>query len=144
VHPTQLFTVQRTQAGENSLTLGGQENADRPTIVWVNSAIHQALTLRPVDQFNDAVVAQLQLLGEFSHAGPISLREALEREQQLVLLWSQSLAAHRLLTEAQVAPDPEAESGQSLEVLLPQGFAARPVILRSHDDIESPPISPSL
>jgi hypothetical protein len=99
--------------------------------------------LSPIDQLDDAVVAQLKSIGEFAHNGPVASGEALERQHELVLLGGDAVAAHRLLAEPKIATDAEAEPGQRLEIQLGQrgvdegawkpssGFAVRPCHART-------------
>src|SRR6185312_1429375 len=80
--------------------------------------LHVALALCPADQFDDAVVSQLEAVGQLPHQRPVPAGEPLERQHELVLLRGHAVPADHLLAEAQVATDPEAEARQGLEVLL--------------------------
>src|SRR3712207_8223468 len=71
---------------------------DTATTEIYTLSLHDALpilVLGAVDQLDDAVVAQLQALGQLADRRPLPVRETLEREQQLVLLRGQPVAAHR-------------------------------------------------
>jgi hypothetical protein len=100
----------------------------------VRHALHEALDLGPVHQLDDAVMAQLQPIGQLPYRRPSPFRKALDRQEKLVVLRGQPEGAHRLLAEAHVAADPEAEASQRLKVRLRQWFAG-PSPLDCHDHI---------
>ncbi|WRL65860.1 hypothetical protein U6N30_10015 [Blastococcus brunescens] len=94
--------------------------------------LDEQLRLRPVHELDDAVVAQLQPVRDLADRGPVPAGEALERQQELVLLRREPVPAHDLLAEAQVAPDAEPEAGQRLELALGQGRRADALVLGCH------------
>lgn len=140
-----LVPVQRTQPIHDLLAFVGHEYAHSARVVWMARPLDKALPLRPVDQLDHAVVAQLKPVGQLTHRRPLPARKALQRQQQLVLLRSQAVTPYGLLTETKVVPDPEAKPGQRFEVLLAQSFEFSTFVLRRHDDMKPPVIdlSPS-
>ncbi len=79
-------------------------------------AANQPLRLRAVNQPNHTVLAHLQALGQLGDAGVVSSGEALDREQQLMLLGCHPFASCRLFAKAQEAPDRIAKRGDGLIV----------------------------
>src|SRR5829696_347260 len=121
VHATQFVAVQGTETTEQALALIGQEHPDRACVVGIRRPLYEPLALRPVDQLDNAVMAQLQPVCELADHGPVAPWIPLDRQHELVLLRRDAVTAHRLLAEAKVAADAEAETGQRFEVLLGQG-----------------------
>jgi hypothetical protein len=139
VHAPQLVAVQRAQPRQNLLPLRGQRHPHRPTVARVRTPVHKPLSLRPIDQFNHAVVAQLEPVSEFPHGRPLPAGKTLERQQQLILLRGEAVPAHRLLAEAQIAADSETKPSQRLKILLRQRFGSRPFVLHCHHNITPRP-----
>src|SRR3954452_9607807 len=123
VHPAKFVAVQRAQAAQQSFPLAGQCDPHRPCVIGIRRPLDEALALCPADQFDDAVMSQLQAVGQLPHHRPVAVRETLERQHELVLLRRHPVAAHGFLAEAQVAPDAEAEARQRFKVLLGQRFS---------------------
>jgi hypothetical protein len=69
-------------------------------------------------QGDRAVMLSLQPLGELGDRGPLASGKAAQVQQQHVLQRCQACPAHRLLTEAQEAPDLVAQLRYRLEVAL--------------------------
>ena len=84
-------------------------------------AAHQAAPGQPVDQADGAVVAELEPFGEFTDRDIVAFREALDREQRLVLLRGQARGAGRLLAELLETAQGVPEGGQPLVVGLGEG-----------------------
>lgn len=112
--------VQSAESGEYLFPARGEQDMNDPCVVRAAGAIHQIRGLGPVDQLDNAVVAQLKTVGELGHAGPVAARETLQRQQQLVLLRRESITTYGLLAEAEVGADRETERRQCLEVALGQ------------------------
>jgi hypothetical protein len=130
VHTAQLVPVQCAESTEKLFALIGQDHPDGASVVRVGRPIDEPLGLGSVDQFDDAVMAQLEPVGEFAHHGPVASGEALERQHELVLLGRDAVTAHRLLAEAKIATDPEAKPGKGFKVLLAQGVPCRERVVR--------------
>jgi hypothetical protein len=130
VHAPELIPVECAESAQEQFALVGQDHSDSTGVVGVRRPLDEVLLLRSVDQFDDAVVPQLEPVGEFADHGPVASGEALERQHELVLLRSDAMTAHCLLAEAQVAPDAEAEPGERFEVLLGQGVHGLGEVLR--------------
>ena len=73
----------------------------------------RAMRFQPVNQFNHAVVAQLQTPGQFADGRLAVFRQAFNGKHQLMLLGFDPGRARLLLAEVQEAPDLKAELGQS-------------------------------
>lgn len=101
--------MQCAESAQKLFTLIGQDHTDCACVLGVRSSTYEPLGLRPVDQFDNAVVTQLESVGEFTHDGPVPSGKAFEGEHELVLLGRDAVTAHRLLAEPQVVPDAEAE-----------------------------------
>jgi hypothetical protein len=65
----------------------------------------ESFGLQAVDQFNCAMVTNLQALGEGSNRCPLVARQSLYCQERLVLLWLDSCSARNLLAKIQEAPD---------------------------------------
>jgi hypothetical protein len=125
VHPAQLVPVQCAESTEKLFALLRQKDPDGACVVRVGRPFDKPLGLGAVDQLDDAVVAELQPVGEFSDHGPVASGETLERQHELVLLRGYPVTAHRFLAEPKVATNAEAKPGQGFKVLLGQGVRAR-------------------
>ena len=144
VHAPQLVTVQRAQPRQDLLTLGGQQHPHRPAVARMRTPLYEPLPLRPIDQFHHAVVAQLEPVSELPNGRPLPTGKPFQCQQQLILLRSEAIPAHRLLAEAQIATDPETESSQRLEILLRQRFGSRPLLVHRHHNITPCPLGLSM
>ena len=67
------------------------------------------------DERDDAVRLRLQPFGQFADAGPVTPRETLRVQQQLVVQHRDAFGPRGVLAEAQEAPQPVAEQRQALE-----------------------------
>jgi hypothetical protein len=64
----------------------------------------------------------LEALGQFADAGPVTAREALRVQQQLVLQGGQTLFLAEFLADAQESPQPITEAGNPFVIVLAQGM----------------------
>lgn len=100
---------------------GGQElfagpcqlHQDGARVSGIGGAADGTAALQAIDQFDGAVMLQKQAAGQFADRGRRSLRQALDGEQQLVLLRLQAGGAGLIFTELQELPQLVAELRES-------------------------------
>jgi hypothetical protein len=83
--PVELFDVSFAQLVQAPAAERGQAQADDALVVPVGSTADQPRGFGPVDEFDGAVVAEQECLGDVSDRRPIPIRLTPNREQQLVL-----------------------------------------------------------
>ena len=97
-------------------TLAAWRDADQndAAIVAPADAADEAARFKTVEQFDQAVVLELEALGEVADGGFAGRRSALDGEKQLVVLRLETGGACGLLAEVQEAADLISEFGQGL------------------------------
>src|SRR6266496_1952411 len=94
-----------------------QGNQNFAAVMACAMPFHITTPGQPVYQFDHAVMANLQTLGQISNAWLCASGEPLDRQQQLVLPWLESGLFRGLLAEMKELADLKAEFSQSLVVV---------------------------
>jgi hypothetical protein len=97
--------MQERKPAQDLLALWREVDDDASLISFIprtgdETSIHQS-----INQLNRTMMLKLEALGQLTDRGFPPGRQALEREQQLVLLGDKACLACRLLAKAQKAPD---------------------------------------
>jgi|SRR5215467_15001935 len=69
------------------------------------AASYQSAHAKPVNEFDRAVMLDLQSLGDFSDSRPNARWQPLQSQHQLMLPWFQTSPARYLFTEIQETPN---------------------------------------
>lgn len=80
-------------------------NENLPPVLGGRCARHQFVRHQPIDQPHCAVVAKLQSLRQFPNRGVIAPREALHRQQCLMLLRGDPRGVRRFLAKMEEPPE---------------------------------------
>ena len=70
--------MQGTEPRQDRLAVLGEQHPHRARVLGMRRTLDQTLPLRAIDQLHDAVVPELQPVGELPHRGPLPLRKAPE------------------------------------------------------------------
>src|SRR5262249_44951020 len=97
----ELVLVRAREAREQRLAARRERELDLAPVLARTAAAQEAALLEAIGELDRTVVAQLQPLGEHADRRAPVEREALHREQQLVLLRGEPGGARRGLAEAQ-------------------------------------------
>ena len=97
--------------------------------------MNQPAGLQAVDQFNRAVMLNLQPLGKRSNGCSLAAGQSLHRQKRLMLLRLQPCGPRRLLAEIQEPPKLVAEFPQSLNVIRSKPLHLRPAKIISYYDV---------
>ena len=100
------------QPFENAFAGRAEVHRHLATVAAPTPALHHAPPRQPVDELHDAVVLHLQALGERADRGGAAAVEALDLEQDEVLLRLDAGRPCRQLTEAEKPPQVVAKVGQ--------------------------------
>ena len=96
----QLGAVMEGKPVKNLITLAGQYYEHLPAVAFRMSSAHKAALYCPVDKLHRAVMLEAEPLCQITNGDWTPLREALDRQEQLVLLRLKSCATRHLLAEA--------------------------------------------
>ena len=107
---------------QDSLSFTSQCQQHFAAIVYRSFPADTTIRLKPIDQFNCAVMLQLHPVGKFSDPRPDALGHSLDRQHELVLLLFDARLAYRLLAEIQEFANLVAELSQGLIVRLAETF----------------------
>jgi hypothetical protein len=113
-HHFQLAAVMRRQLVQEARALGGNAEQDAARIVLVAGAFEQALLLRAVCQFDDAIVPQAETLGCVGNSGDCAGRRSSDLEEELMLLRLEPGIVGGLLTELHEGAKAIAKFGEAL------------------------------
>jgi hypothetical protein len=91
------------ELAEDSLAPGGERNQDLSAILASNVAPHQAGGRKAVDEFDRAVVPDLEPFGELADAGTRAFGQTLQSQHELMLPWLEAGITSRLLAEMKEA-----------------------------------------
>jgi hypothetical protein len=101
---------------QNALTLRRKGEKHLTLIIQRSFATHVSSGLEAVDEFDRAVMLNLQARRQLSHSRPYSSRHALNGQHQLILATLQPRGLDRLLAEVKELPYLKTEFGQCLIV----------------------------
>jgi len=93
--------VNRRKLAQNFPTAARCKDAHEASVAGTWRLANQTPPASALDQADDGVVALLKKLGQLGNRGPAASREALDPEQELVLLGSQAGGARSLLAKSQ-------------------------------------------
>src|SRR5690348_14554816 len=81
---------------EQAFATGGEVDLDDAPIMLISvlPAPHQPTRFRAIHQPDDRIVADLQTFRNLADAGPLAAGHALDRKQDLVLLWGHAQSAY--------------------------------------------------
>ncbi len=108
--------MRKREARQEAFTAWSDAQQDFSSVGTAARADDQSLGFEAATQFDRAVVADLQALGESADGGRHSRWQPLESEQSLMLLRLNAGCAGGILAEIQEAADFVAESGEGLVV----------------------------
>lgn len=138
-HAPEFFAVGDRELAEHALALGRDLDQDFAMVPGVPVPAHQAEGGEAVEEADDRVVPELELPGQRADGGKAVRRDALDRQEELVLLGFQARPAGLPLAEGEEAADQMTEMGEALVVGLVQPRSGRrhdPQII-SYYDIKS-------
>ncbi len=92
----ELFQMECGKGFEALCALVGQVQVDDPVVGLAAVAPHESRGLGPVDEFYSAVVAQHEVVRHFTDRGADLVGMAPDREQELVVGWSEPCRARLL------------------------------------------------
>ena len=101
----QLILVMKREMTQNLLSPRGQRKQHFAAVLAAALAADIPSRGQPVDQFNRAVMLNLQALRQFADAGANPCGQSLERQHELVLARLQPGVASGLFAEMQEAAD---------------------------------------
>ena len=101
----QFREVRQGNLAQQLFSARGQAEHDRATIFLGARTADQALGLQAIGQFHRTVMLNLQAFGKDADGGNPVRRQALDRQQSLMLLGFQARIARCLLAEIQETPD---------------------------------------
>ncbi len=104
--------MEHRQETQQRLAARGEPNEHVPTVVVRSSPPDETASLHTVDQFDGAVVLDLQALRQDADRRLTTLWHSLQREQQLVLLGLEARRTCCTLAEMQKPPELVTELGQ--------------------------------
>lgn len=125
---------------QHLLSLWGETNKHLPLISLVPAALDETTFGEPIDEFDRAMMGDLEPLGQSADGRFPSLRQTLHGQEQLVLLGFKARSTHGLFTEAEKAAQLMAKFGERLirrdrDLILRIHCATFPVESRtSYDD----------
>jgi hypothetical protein len=93
-----------------------EPNEDLAVILFCRRAFHYAVFGQPVNKFHGAVMANQHPRGEFANGGLHAVGQALDGQQELVLLRLDPAGTRLVFAEAQKAADLKAELCQRLKL----------------------------
>jgi len=117
----ELVPMGEREPPQDRLALGGDLEEDFPVVEPVTDAPEDAEAHHPIDQADDRMVLELELPGQRSDRGEAVRRQALDAEEELMLLRLQSLGARGVFAEDQEPADEMTEARQRRVV----GFGMR-------------------
>jgi hypothetical protein len=91
----------------------GEADVNLAPIFGTAAALDQFFFLEPADQFDGAVMLNLQALSQIGNTATVAAARSAERKHELMVLRFDACPACRLLAEMQKAPDLIAKLGQS-------------------------------
>jgi hypothetical protein len=94
------------------LTIRRQFHQHFTMILIPMAASHRSLIHETIHKFHRGVMAEAKSLCESSHCGTIPLRQALDCQEKLVLLWLDPQGTGRLFAEMKEPPDLVPELGK--------------------------------
>jgi hypothetical protein len=97
--------MKKRKPSQDLLPVWSQVDEDASLIGFIPQAFDEISLYQPINQLNRTMMPKLEALGQLTNRGFPPGRQALEREQQLVLLGDKACLACRLLAKAQKAPD---------------------------------------
>jgi hypothetical protein len=100
----ELCPMGQGKALEQALTASRDLNSDLPAVNRATASGDESRSDGSIDQLHDAVMAELEALRQDTYGRAQSIREALERQQQLMLLGLETGRARLALAEIQEAP----------------------------------------
>jgi hypothetical protein len=68
----------------------GESQTNEPTISLVSRTQDEPRCIRSIDEFDNAVVAQQQIIGNVAHCWSAGVSVSADDEKQLMLSWGQS------------------------------------------------------
>lgn len=113
-HPTQFLSVSRRKRFQELFTASCQSKADHPVIPLVGFPPGQPLCNKTASEFDRAVMADLQALGEFADRDLIPARKPFDGQQRLVLLGRQSGCARAFFAKMKELAQGVAKRSQRL------------------------------
>lgn len=103
--------MRKREAFEEAFTARTDSQQDFSGVGTTADALEQSFRFEAAAQFDRAMVADLQTLGESADRSGKSWGQPFQRKQRLMLLRLDAGGAGRILAEIQKAPDFVAESG---------------------------------
>jgi hypothetical protein len=114
----EFLEVQFAEGVELARALAGEVQADHALVVGVGLASHQSGGLGAVDQFDGAVVAQQQVVGNVADRGSPTIGVAADGEQELMLPRGQAGCLGLLFAPSQEAAQSGTEAEKPLVVVV--------------------------
>jgi len=108
-----FIAMRKRKALEEAFAARGDAQQDFARVGVASGAFEQSLRFEAAAQFNRAMVANLQALGERANGGGQRGRQSFQGKQSLVLLGLDAGGAGGILAEIQEAADFVAESRES-------------------------------
>lgn len=88
--PLELLEVKGRQCLEPLRAQLGEAEAYEPMIGIVSFTHDKPGTIGPIDQFDNAVMAEQEVIGNFAHCRPTGIGVPANSEEELMLAWCQS------------------------------------------------------
>lgn len=114
----QLRPVSGRKFFENAFADARQLKINLPVILRIARPDDEVFLREPISEAHGAVVPDLEALGQFTHGNKIPTREALDREQCLMLLRGKTRFFGSVFAKAKKLPQRIAELGQHFIIRL--------------------------
>lgn len=117
--------------GEDPRPLVGEVNEDLAAVNFADRTVHEAAAFGTVNEFDGAVVLDLQTFGHFANGHTLAPRPRAECEQELVLLWINASGAGGRFAEVEKLADGVAELVEKFVIALRGAFGHSGIIPRA-------------